>query len=84
MDIDKIASRSAAKLGYTLKNEQLDVVFGFLSVYNSPHWVWKITVLCLSPVSREAPPEVVIIAFQQNKNANRMAPDPSSSCEGCG
>ena len=55
MDIGEIVSRSAAKLGYTLKKEQLDAVVGFLGVYNSPHWVWKITVLCLSPVSRGAP-----------------------------
>ena len=46
------ASRSAAKLAYTLKKEQLDAVVGFLGVYISPHWVWKITVLCLSPISR--------------------------------
>ena len=52
MDIGEIASRSAVKLDYTLKKEQLDAVVGFLSIYNSPHWVWIITVLCLSPVSR--------------------------------
>ena len=52
MDVSEIASHSAAELAYTLKKEQLDAVVGFLSVYNSPHWVWKITVLCLSPVSR--------------------------------
>ena len=52
MDVGKIASRSAAKLAYTLKKEQLDAVVGFLGVYISSHWVWKITVLCLSPVSR--------------------------------
>ena len=47
------ASCSAAKLAYTLKRkEQLDAVVGFLGVYISPHWVWKITVLCLSHVSR--------------------------------
>ena len=46
------ASRSAAKLAYTLKKEQLDAVVGFFGVYISPHWVWKITVICLSPVSR--------------------------------
>ena len=56
MDIGEIVSRLAAKLGCTLKKEQPDAVVGFLSVYNSPHWVWKITVLCLSPVSRGAPP----------------------------
>ena len=31
MDVGEIASRSAAKLGYTLKKEQLDAVVGFLS-----------------------------------------------------
>ena len=31
MDVGKIASRSAAKLCYTLKKEQLDAVVGFLS-----------------------------------------------------
>ena len=35
---------------YTEK-EQLDAVVGFLGVHISPHWVWKITVLCLSPIS---------------------------------
>ena len=52
MDVGEIASRSAAKLAYTLKKEQLDAVVGFLSVYNSSNWVWKVTVLCLSHVSR--------------------------------
>ena len=52
MDVGEIASLSAVKLGYTLKKEQLDAVVGFLSIYNSPHWAWIITVLCLSPVSR--------------------------------
>ena len=90
MDIAEIASRSAAKLGYTLKKEQLDAVVGFLSVHNSPHWVGygKSLFYACFPFHLEprllAPPKVVIIAFQQNKNAYRMAPDPSSSCEGCG
>ena len=52
MDIGEITGRSAVKLGYILKKEQLDAFVGFLSVYISPHWVWKITVLCLSHVSR--------------------------------
>ena len=52
MDVGEIASSSAAKLAYTLKKEKLDAVVGFLGVYVSLHWVWKITVLCLSPVSR--------------------------------
>ena len=45
-------SHLAAKFAYTLKKEQLDAVVGFLGVYISPHRVWEITVLCLSPVSR--------------------------------
>ena len=78
-------SCSAAKLAYTLKKEQLDAVVGFLSVYISSHWVWKITVLCLSHIEPHllAPPKVVIIAFQQNKSAYRMAPDPSSYIHPC-
>ena len=52
MDVGEIASRSAAKLAYTLKKEQLDAVVDFLGVYISPRWVWKNTVLCLSTVSR--------------------------------
>ena len=47
------ASHSAVKLAYTLKKKkQLDAFVGFLGVYISPHCVWKITVLCLSHVSR--------------------------------
>ena len=56
MDVGEIASHLAAKLGYTLNKKQLDVVVGFLSVYNSPQWAWKNTVLCLSPVSCGNPP----------------------------
>ena len=38
MDVGEIASRSAAKLAYTLKKkEQLDAVVGFVGVYNFPH-----------------------------------------------
>ena len=68
MDIGEIASRSAAKLGYTLKKEQLDAVVGFLGVYIFPHWVWKITVLCLYPVSRGAPP------FSSTRSSNNCIP----------
>ena len=71
MDIVEIASRSAALkvwLYTGLKKEQLDAVVDFLSVYNSPLWVWKIIVLCLSPVSRGAPP------FSSTRSSNNCIP----------
>ena len=37
---------------YTEKKKQLDAFVGFLGVYITPHCIWKITVLCLSHVSR--------------------------------
>ena len=79
------ANRSAAKVAYTLKKKSNWMLLLVLSVFTSlPTGYGKS--LCYACLMFHvephllAPPEVVIIAFQQNKSAYSMAPDPSSSC----